>query len=715
MAAEQEARLRIAPVVEGASTHERVIVCHAHAPRYLSVTKGELAAIRWAAIEQPSVSSYLSRYLAGSDELDLKTAVSLLMRLYQHGFVDNASAELMRRLEEFVGKGPSAVRQSRLIRLVDLTLVTADDVQVHTALRKLGAVLVAPLGLVVQAGLALALLVHAVHRGLPDERFVGALLAEPETLLWSISLVLSVATSILGVLAAGALAGAGARYVGVSLRWTALSFVRVVVHDDDAFMLPLRAMLRYRLTTLLLPWTLALLAWESARGSSSAALPASLTGAFLLIGLVELCPLFRGALVRTAEGMLATLSLLERSRSYLSGGLFSGLVPRGPRATARRGDTSREAEAGLSQQLWLAGLASWALVWLYLVSLLFADVLVSALPGLGLLALDLEKPERAGAAAFLVLLLGLAMATPLLRLVLIPAQNLAAMARLPVRRARRSIAAFYDKTMPPSEAVVGFLREIPILAGLDDAELARLSAGLRYRTHARGHNVVTRGDVGDEFFILADGQAQVVLGGGDTPEEVVDVLSPGDSFGEIALVDKGRRTATIRALSPCKTLVLGRGVFDGLFPEGSEARRQLTRSIRQVKLVLESQALSHLAPRQISELLRSARSARFQPGDALIQENTVGESAFLVDSGEVLVTREQAGVEIATLGRGALVGAISLIKDIRRTASVRAKTEVVALEIDKATFLRMCLSNMFVALLVSDLADQQLATNAKAG
>jgi CRP-like cAMP-binding protein len=320
-----------------------------------------------------------------------------------------------------------------------------------------------------------------------------------------------------------------------------------------------------------------------------------------------------------------------------------------------------------------------------------------------------------------MLLLTAAGLVPLLRLVLIPAQNLVAVATLPLRRARRGLESYGGKAVSPSAAVTGFLREIPILGNLSDERLVQLTAALRFREARGGQVIIKRGDPGDEFFILATGRAQITIpidggdGGAGGEEQVLDVLRPGDSFGEIALLESRPRTATIRALGPCRLLVLERRAFDVLFPEGSPDRAQLTRTIRQVKLVLESQALSHLSSRQVRELLASSRTLRFAAGDFLIREGDAGEVAYLVESGEVQVVNEQASTEIATLGRGELVGAIALIKDIARTASVRAVTDVACLEIDKATFLRLCMANMFVALLVADLSDRQLAVTKEAG
>lgn len=701
---EAEPVLRLAPFVVGAQTEHRVIIRLEDHPSYLDLTRGELEAIKSLRAAPIPVSEYLGRHLAGAtnDGLDLRAAVSLIMRLHHAGFIADTSADISARLREYAGKGQGqSSRLKRLQKLVgtalDLPLVIFKQASMHPLFVAVGKALVSWPALALGA-LTFLVLVVVTGVTLPREDVYVDHFGEPEVLLVKAFFAFSFAAGWLAFWQMAALAGAGARFVSGSVRLTGLAIVRLAVEDTDALMLERPRMLRYHAFTLLSPWLSALLVWQLAKGHGFTSLAGLLTGTFSLLGLIMLCPLYRSPLVKVAEALLATLSVLERSNAHLSGGLF--------KLKAEKEDKTER-----TAQLCMTIFASVSLVWLYGFSLTLIDALTSAVPDLIVQVQQVLKSPARGLSALVILsLLILGVLASGLRLALIPFQNLAAAARLPIKRARRGIDQFYDRTMSASDAVVNFLKEIPILADLTDDERRSLAAVLKYRPVAAGHRIITVGEPGDEFFILADGQAQVVLGGDGKPEQVVDVLSPGDSFGEISLVENVRRTATIRALSHVKTLVLGRAAFDRLFPEGSEARKRLTSTIRQVKLVLESSALSHLAPRQIRELLVSFQPAKFEGGEFLIREGTTGDAAYLIESGEVQVSRE--GSELAVLGRGELVGTISLLKDVSRTASVRAKGPVSCFVLNKATFLKMCMSNVFVALLISDLAEKQLAQSA---
>jgi CRP/FNR family transcriptional regulator, cyclic AMP receptor protein len=100
------------------------------------------------------------------------------------------------------------------------------------------------------------------------------------------------------------------------------------------------------------------------------------------------------------------------------------------------------------------------------------------------------------------------------------------------------------------------LKDIPFFSGLSKRELATVAQLTDDVDVEAGAVLARQGDFGQEFFVIIDGTAEVLRG-----DEPIAELGPGEFFGEMALIDEERRTATVRALSPMKLLVMSRNSF----------------------------------------------------------------------------------------------------------------------------------------------------------
>ena len=101
------------------------------------------------------------------------------------------------------------------------------------------------------------------------------------------------------------------------------------------------------------------------------------------------------------------------------------------------------------------------------------------------------------------------------------------------------------------------LRRIPLFAGLDDAELARLAAVAETVELGAGDVLIREGDAGDALFVVLAGELSVTKRSGklDVP---LAVVGPGEVQGELAVLEGRPRTATVRAVGPATLLRLRR-------------------------------------------------------------------------------------------------------------------------------------------------------------
>jgi CRP-like cAMP-binding protein len=109
-----------------------------------------------------------------------------------------------------------------------------------------------------------------------------------------------------------------------------------------------------------------------------------------------------------------------------------------------------------------------------------------------------------------------------------------------------------------SEDVLAILAGTPLFEGVSREELEQVASRFQERRYAEGSGVVTEGAAGVEFFVVLDGTADIEAGGA-----TVGSLGRGDFFGEVAALDQGPRTASVRATSALRCLALPNGALPG--------------------------------------------------------------------------------------------------------------------------------------------------------
>jgi CRP-like cAMP-binding protein len=96
------------------------------------------------------------------------------------------------------------------------------------------------------------------------------------------------------------------------------------------------------------------------------------------------------------------------------------------------------------------------------------------------------------------------------------------------------------------------LQRVPLFSGLNRRQLKRVASGFKEKEYAPGRTVVREGHMdGIGLFIVADGTAEVHVGG-----KRVGTLQPGDHFGELSVINRAERSATVIAETPLRCLMI---------------------------------------------------------------------------------------------------------------------------------------------------------------
>jgi voltage-gated potassium channel len=129
------------------------------------------------------------------------------------------------------------------------------------------------------------------------------------------------------------------------------------------------------------------------------------------------------------------------------------------------------------------------------------------------------------------------------------------------------------------------IAHVPLFATLDASEIAEIMHYLRAQTVPPNTIVVRRGEQARSMYFVAVGEVEVVL-----PHKTVR-LGEGQFFGEIAVLRKTRRTATVRTTQPSKLLILDAGDLQTLMARNSEIAERIE------KVVASRGDYSNLTPR----------------------------------------------------------------------------------------------------------------------
>ena len=153
------------------------------------------------------------------------------------------------------------------------------------------------------------------------------------------------------------------------------------------------------------------------------------------------------------------------------------------------------------------------------------------------------------------------------------------------------------------------LASVPFFQTLDADERAALAALMGQDDFATGSTIFREGDHGGVLYILHSGQVELSVTDEQSEQVVLDVLQPGEFFGEMSLLDGGSRSTTARALSPTRAWSLHRKDFLAVLQRQPDAALNI---------------LGALAGRirKTNSLLR--RRLR-NPNDVVLERETLGE------------------------------------------------------------------------------------------
>jgi CRP-like cAMP-binding protein len=121
-----------------------------------------------------------------------------------------------------------------------------------------------------------------------------------------------------------------------------------------------------------------------------------------------------------------------------------------------------------------------------------------------------------------------------------------------------------------SKTTIEMLGSVGLFEGLSRRELGMIHKQAREMDYPEGKTIVKEGDAGVSFHLILEGKAKVVARG-----RTEATLRPGQYFGELSLIDRGPRTASVIATTNVRTLVLVSWEFMAMLDESPKITRKL--------------------------------------------------------------------------------------------------------------------------------------------
>jgi CRP/FNR family cyclic AMP-dependent transcriptional regulator len=197
---------------------------------------------------------------------------------------------------------------------------------------------------------------------------------------------------------------------------------------------------------------------------------------------------------------------------------------------------------------------------------------------------------------------------------------------------------------PPKRAAIGertmALKAVPFFTSLNDRELDVVRAVAAEKSYPKNAVVLTEGEMGDSLYMIQSGKVKVFIGDEEGREIILKILGPGAFFGEMSMIDKQPRSASVTTLEASTFLVLTHVAFERCVEQAPRiaalVMQCLAQRVREADRKIGTLALMDVYGRVASTLLELSvySDGKLMVGEKLSQQdlaNMVGASREMVN------------------------------------------------------------------------------------
>lgn len=177
---------------------------------------------------------------------------------------------------------------------------------------------------------------------------------------------------------------------------------------------------------------------------------------------------------------------------------------------------------------------------------------------------------------------------------------------------------------------IELLGKVPLFMGLDARGREIIRRRARVREMAAATMVITEGEPGDSLYVILEGGVKIYLGNADGREVILAFQGAGDYFGDLALLDEDRRSASVMTTCASRFLVISRQVLlecMGYHPQLTLGMMAgLVRCIRRLTHTVRGLALDNVYRRVVDAIIDLAvRQGEFRVVDPCPSQQTIAD------------------------------------------------------------------------------------------
>ncbi len=208
----------------------------------------------------------------------------------------------------------------------------------------------------------------------------------------------------------------------------------------------------------------------------------------------------------------------------------------------------------------------------------------------------------------------------------------------------------------PASGALEALRRVALFSGLSEEQLTELALRLHSKRYDAGQVICLRGDPGNSLYLIRSGRIRVVLTSPAGKEVQLNLLSPGDFVGDLALLDGEARSADVIAHDDCELLALDRSEFLGFLDTHPAVAKHLlaimSRRLRHNADLIEEVAFLDVGTRLARLLLALADERGERSGDQILIGGSLSQSDL---ANMISATRESVNKWLAVYRRQGLL------------------------------------------------------------